>query len=77
MRKKILSGVFALGLLATVGFGVNKSMSSTDLNDLVLSNVEALADGETVSGMIECNDPGSLYCYLTNKSEYREILIYQ
>lgn len=47
MKKKILSGVFALALLATVGFGVNKSMKSeTNLNDLALSNVEALANIE-------------------------------
>ena len=44
MKKKILSGVFALALLATAGFGVNKSMNgNADLNDLALANVEALA----------------------------------
>ncbi len=49
MKKKILSGVFALALLATAGFGVNKSMKSGDgLNDLALSNVEALAGGEVI-----------------------------
>ena len=47
MKKKILSGVFALAFLATAGFGVNKSMSKkTQLSDLALANVEALADGE-------------------------------
>ena len=78
MRKKILSGVFALGLLATVGFGVNKSMKSdAHLSDLALSNVEALAGDETVSGYVICTGSGSLYCYLTNKSEYKEITIRQ
>lgn len=48
MKKKILSGVFALALLATIGFGVNKSMKSdARLSDLALSNVEALASGES------------------------------
>ena len=48
---KILSGVFALALFATAGFGVNKSMkSNTNLNDLALSNVEALADNEIDNG---------------------------
>ena len=48
MRKKIFSGVFSLALLATAGWGVNKSMSNdASLNDLALSNVEALADGES------------------------------
>jgi len=48
MRKKIFSGVFALALLATAGWGVNKSMSNdAGLSDLALANVEALADSET------------------------------
>ena len=47
MRKKIFSSVFALALLATAGWGVNKSMSNdAGLSDLALANVEALADGE-------------------------------
>ena len=52
MKKKILSGVFALAILATTGFGVNKSMkSNAGLSDLALANVEALAQNE--------NDPPS------------------
>ena len=52
MRKKIFSGVFALALLATAGWGVNRSMNSyADLNDLALRNVLALAQ-------IENPDPG-------------------
>lgn len=51
MKKKILSGVFALALLATAGFGVNKSMNgNADLNDLALANVEALAQSEIGDG---------------------------
>jgi hypothetical protein len=47
MRKKIFSSVFALALLATAGWGVNKSMSNdAGLSDLALSNVEALAQNE-------------------------------
>jgi hypothetical protein len=47
MKKKILSGVFALALLATAGFGVHKSMkSNVGLSDLALANVEALAQNE-------------------------------
>jgi hypothetical protein len=51
VKKKILSGVFALALLATAGFGVQKSMKSdAGLSDLALSNVEALADNEIGNG---------------------------
>ena len=53
MRKKILSGVFALALLATAGLGVHKSMNSdANLSDLALANVEALAENEGGGG--EC-----------------------
>jgi len=61
MKKKILSGVFCLALLATAGFGVHKSMKSdANLSDLALSNVEALAQSEGATsydcprGSIEC-----------------------
>jgi len=47
MKKVILSSIFALALLATAGFGVNKSMKSdANFTDLALANVEALAQGE-------------------------------
>jgi hypothetical protein len=39
--------IFTLALLATAGLGVHKSMKNdANLNDLALSNVEALASGE-------------------------------
>lgn len=48
MKKVILSSIFAVALLATTGYGVNKSMKSdANLSDLALMNVEALADSET------------------------------
>lgn len=48
MKKIILSSIFALALLATAGWGVNKSMGNdANLSDLAMSNVEALADGES------------------------------
>ncbi|WP_019541471.1 NVEALA domain-containing protein [Proteiniphilum acetatigenes] len=47
MKKKILSGIFALALLAATGYGVNQSVNSNaNLSDLALNNVEALANGE-------------------------------
>ena len=52
MKKIILSSIFALALIATVGFGVNKSMNSDgNLSDLALANVEALASGEGGSSL--------------------------
>ena len=47
MKKKILSGVFALALLITAGYGVSKSVNGNAyLFVLALSNVEALAQSE-------------------------------
>lgn len=49
MKKVLLSSIFAVALIATIGFGVNKSMNSdANLSDLALSNVEALAQGEVI-----------------------------
>lgn len=43
-KKAILSTVFAIALVAVAGFGINKSMNSgTNLSNLALANVEALA----------------------------------
>ena len=47
MKRKVLSSIFALALLTTTGYGVDKSMKSdTGLSYLGLTNVEALANGE-------------------------------
>lgn len=60
MKKKIISGVFALALLATAGYGVNKSMKNdANLNDLALANVEALAETETTGN---CYGNGPIFC---------------
>jgi hypothetical protein len=65
MKKKILSGVFALALLATAGYGVNKSLkSNANLSDLALSNVEALAQSEDIDDMITlCAWYPAQYCH--------------
>ena len=65
MRKKIFSSVFALALLTTAGWGVNKSMNiNANLSDLALANVEALADGESGNdkGTLYGNEEGTKFC---------------
>ena len=45
MKTKILGGIFALAVMVVTGYGVNRSMQKdTDLSEMALSNVEALAD---------------------------------
>lgn len=62
MRKKVLSGVFAIALLATTGWGVNKSMiNDAGLSDLALINVEALANEES-SSFCYAGGVGSTQC---------------
>lgn len=66
-KKRILNGIFALALLVTIGFGVQKSLKSDfELNNLALMNVEALADGESGSGI-----SGRCTGTSTNKCDWR------
>lgn len=61
MKKKLLSGVFALALLVATGYGVNQSMKSeANLSDLALMNVEALATNEYPG----IGEPGKDYKYV-------------
>lgn len=71
MKKRVLSSVFALALLATTGWGVNKSMSNNaGLSDLALANVEALANNESPqsgdpcysSGRFDLDEPKVVVC---------------
>jgi hypothetical protein len=65
MKKKILSGIFALALLVAAGYGVNKSMKSdVSLSDLALANVEALAQGESSGSTVCIQDCMSCSCYI-------------
>lgn len=65
MKKKVLSGLFAITLLVATGYGVSQNLkSNTDLTFLALTNVEALADGESGSG-------GTCYNSITTKEASR------
>lgn len=79
MKKKILSGIFALALLATTGYGVNRGMkSNADLSDITLANVETLAQTEigdcTVIGYTHVWSGGCLY-YCARCSDGRLIAL--
>jgi len=68
MKRKILSGVFALALLLTAGYGVNKSMNgNANLNDLALANMEALAIGKSNDKECDnyCIDSSVYHCYVS------------
>lgn len=70
MRKKILSGIFALAVMVATGYGVNKSMNNdAGLNELALMNVEALGHNEEVE--ITCSS-SCLYTGVCWESYYNE-----
>ncbi|MFJ1489976.1 NVEALA domain-containing protein [Capnocytophaga canis] len=49
MKRKVLKGIIATAVVALVtGYGISRSVnnSSTELSDLTLANLEALAQGE-------------------------------
>ena len=62
MKKKLVSGLFALALLVATGYGVQNSMrSDAGLSDLALVNVEALARWEN-DPLPECLKPYDVVC---------------
>ncbi len=70
MKKKLLSGIFALALLVTTGYGVNKSMKSdAGLSNLALKNVEALAQGEVYFPWL-CEHTSPRVCVIDMGSMY-------
>ena len=67
MKKVILNSIFALALLVTAGYGVNKSMNNdANLSDLALANVEALAQNENPGTDWDCAPSTKIVCYLEN-----------
>ncbi len=50
MKKVFFTGVFALALVAIIGYGINKNQNVEQLSDLALQNVEALAQEEGGTG---------------------------
>jgi hypothetical protein len=54
MKKKILGGIALLGIAAVAAWNVNLNSQSSDLSDVSLANVEALANGESSSKSIDC-----------------------
>jgi hypothetical protein len=49
MKKIICGSIAVLVIAATIAFNVNLNTQSEKLSDISLTNVEALADGESVS----------------------------
>lgn len=54
MKKNVFKSLLVAGIVAIGGYGISKIISndSTVLDTLILANVEALADGETLREII-------------------------
>ena len=66
MRKKFLSCLAILAIAATITFNVSLDSKTNGLTDIMLANVEALAQEETVPCKIDssyesCNPENSSY----------------
>ncbi|RNC63493.1 NVEALA domain-containing protein [Proteiniphilum sp. X52] len=65
MKKKLLSGIFALALLAAAAYGMRSQTMKSDsiLSDWALMNVEALANGEVIIGVPCMQTCSRCWCY--------------
>ena len=64
MKKKILGGIVVLAIAAVAALNVNFSASS-DLSDISLTNVDALANSESSTPSVSCPG-GSTLCATVN-----------
>ena len=62
MRKKILSAAFAVMIMTVAGFNVYMNQAKSNLSEMALANIEALADPETEE-MINCTKGEFGSCY--------------
>jgi hypothetical protein len=76
MRKLVLTFTLLMAASLSIALFTNKCDNKGRL-ELFEDNVEALAQGEGVSGIIECQGEGGLYCPLNQKTIYRIIIISQ
>lgn len=74
--KKILITVIGTLCTAAIYVGIN-TYTNNSQTYLLTQNVEALTRGENVSGTVNCEGDGSLYCPLTNTSKYSLIIYSQ
>ena len=53
MKKKILSAMFAVVIIAIAGYNVYLNQTKSDLSKMALANVEALAEGDYATGTLK------------------------
>lgn len=70
MRKKILGASFVVAMAAIAGYNTYVDQTKSEMSDLTLANVEALAKYNPETGLTECEDDNFVpNHYLTTKTE--------
>ncbi|WP_303228098.1 NVEALA domain-containing protein [Parabacteroides goldsteinii] len=64
MKKKIFGAALIAAMAITAGWNFNQSKNETQLSDLTIANVEALARNEVEN--IKCNRDIDATCFLLN-----------
>ena len=64
MKKKIFGAALISAMAITAGWNFNQSKNETQLSDLTIANVEALARNEVEN--IKCNRDIDATCFLLN-----------
>ncbi|GHT65362.1 hypothetical protein AGMMS50239_24960 [Bacteroidia bacterium] len=59
MKKKIFGGIAVLAIAAVAAWNVNLNSQKSDLSDVFLANVEALAQGESNGSNYKYVEPGA------------------
>ncbi len=76
MKKKILSAMFAVAFMAVAGYNVYVSQTKSNLSDLALANIEALADDKPEVEMQKCTRADLTgNCYLKSDSTWHSIYV--
>lgn len=76
MRKNILSTAFAVVIMAIAGYNVYLNQTKSNLSDLALANIEALADDKPEVEMQKCTRAvltGN--CYLKSDNTWHSIYV--
>lgn len=72
MKKKVFGAVALIAIAVAAGWNYQQSQQESELSDLTLANVEALASGESSDCPNGCYDNGSgCFCHYWFPS-YRE-----
>ena len=70
MRKKFLTAAFAVAIMTVAGFNVYMNQAKSEMSELALANVEALAGYENATGTLDdcnklCVTDYNSHCHIT------------